>query len=112
MRIRWQELDWHDDRRGQYRVCVQAAPGDNWTCVTVSLAAAVKELQRLGVDDFRDQYELRQQASAATREWGLRGGYAEFDSEAGVRRSKARPTPLDCLFAKDCAGGDGRPRSS
>lgn len=91
MRLRLQKLD--DDqsgRRGKYRFCIQNTSRGEWICRTIRQWRLADYLMKSGVNDPRDVYHMEQQARAAIREWGARGGYAEFDAVQGVRRLKGR----------------------
>lgn len=95
MRFRVQQLDLPHGRirlfqRTWYLFCTQESPVDEWACGRVNDLQLGDALRGLGFEDYRDSYEIFQQARAAVREFGLGQGYIEYDLEAQHDRGPVR----------------------
>lgn len=95
MRFRVQQLDLPHGRirlfqRTWYLLCTQESPVDEWAGRRVHDLQLGDALQGLGFEDYRDAYEIFQQARAAVREFGLGQGYIEYDLEAQHDRGPVR----------------------
>lgn len=86
MRLRLQKLDDSDWGWGRVRVATQVAPDAPWSVAVIRQHKLGTYLQRAGIEDVRDRALLGQQASAARREWGHEGGFAEWTRERSERR--------------------------
>lgn len=95
MRFRVQQLDLPHGRirlfqRTWYLFCTQESPVDGWACRRVNDLQLGDALRGLGFEDYRDSYEIFQQARAAIRKFGLGQGYIEYDLEAQHVRGPVR----------------------
>jgi len=67
-------------------VAMQATPNEAWAWKEITQSRLPALALRAGLEDFRDQAELDQQAQAARSEWGPEGGFAEWTPGLGVSR--------------------------
>lgn len=86
VRLRLQKLDSSGWGWSRVRVAIQVAPDVPWSVAVVRQHKLGKCLQRAGIEDVRERALLGRQASAARREWGHEGGFAEWTPERSERR--------------------------